>query len=111
MRNELREKLNSFASEHGFRGKGPLCVALIVTQHARERGLPLDPEALLTGGGGQVAGLGKSSVQSVLKRYSIERVLAAEGGRTSRGSLNNMRHYVAFLNDLSSLEKRGYRRD
>ena len=27
-------------------------------------------------------------------------MLAAEGGRTSRGSLGNMREYVAFLNDL-----------
>ncbi len=27
-------------------------------------------------------------------------MLAAEGGRTSRGSINNMQKYVAFLNDL-----------
>lgn len=101
MPNELRERLNTFASNHNFQGKGSLCVALIVTQHARERGLPLDPILLVTQGGGQVLGLGKSSVQSVLKRHGIERVLAAEGGRTSRGSLNNMRQYVALLNDLN----------
>ena len=59
-----------------------------------KKGLPLDPKLLVTQGGGQVLGLGRASVQSVLKRHGIERVLAAEGGRTSRGSLNNMRQYV-----------------
>ena len=40
---------------------------------------------LLTEGGGQVFGLGKSAVQSILHRHDITRVLASEGGRTSRG--------------------------
>ena len=96
----LTELLNEFISSHKFTGKGPLSVALVVTQHALDRGLPLDPEALVTQGGGQVLGLGRAAVQSVLKRHGIERVLATEGGRTSRGSLNKMREYVAFLNDL-----------
>jgi len=63
-------------------------------------GLPLDPKKLITDGEGQVLGLGKGAVQAILKRHGIERVLAAEGGRTSRGSLGNMREYVEFLNDL-----------
>lgn len=91
--------MTRFRQEKGFRGKGPLCVALVVTQHAR-KGLPLDPAQLVTEGGGQVLGLGKGAVQAVLARHGITRVLASEGGRTSRGSLNNMREYVAFLNDL-----------
>ena len=100
MPTDLKEALNEFVSDHKFKGKGPLCVALIVTRHARQKGLPLVPEALVTQGGGQVLGLGKAAVQSVLKRHGIERILAAEGGRTSRGSLNKMREYVAFLNNL-----------
>ena len=95
-----REALLAFAAEHGFRGKGSLCVALVVTEHAARSGLPLDPGALVTEGGGQMLGLGKGAVQAILKRHGIARVLAAEGGRTSRGSLGNMRAYVAFLNDL-----------
>lgn len=87
-------------AERKFRGKGPLSVALIVTQHAKRLGLPLDPESLLTEGGGQVQGLGKGAVQAVLSRHGITKVLAAEGGRTSRGSISNMREYVAFLNTL-----------
>lgn len=54
-----------------------------VTQHAR-KGLPLNPDELLTEAGGQVLGLGRGAVQAVLNRHGITRVLAAEGGRTSR---------------------------
>ncbi len=97
---ELQAALTAFTKDKKFRGKGPLCVALVVTQHAKNRGLPLNADRLVTESGGQVFGLGKSAVQSVLKRHGIERVLAAEGGRTSRGSLGNMREYVAFLNGL-----------
>lgn len=96
-----QEELAAFTAEKSFRGKGPISVALVVTQHAKTMGLPLDPVTLITEGGGQVLGLGKGAVQSILKRHGIDRVLAAEGGRTSRGSLGNMREYVAFLNGLS----------
>jgi len=94
------EDLEAFASENDFKEKGALSIALVVTQHARQEGLPLNPETLVTKGGGQVRGAGKGAVQAVLKRYDIDRVLAAEGGRTSRNSLNNMRAYVALLNEL-----------
>lgn len=96
-----QSELEKFASEKAFRGQGPLSVALVVTQHAKEMGLPLDSAKLVTEGGGQVLGLGKGAVQAVLKRHGIDRVLAKEGGRTSRGSLGNMREYVAFLNGLA----------
>lgn len=95
-----QQELATFTAEHAFRGKGPISVALVVTEHARKTGLPLDPEKLITEGGGQVLGLGKGAVQAILKRHDIPRVLASEGGRTSRGSLNKMREYVAFLNGL-----------
>ena len=94
------EKLKEFAQKNRMKGKGPLCVALVVTRHGKKLGMPLDPEVLLTDGGGQVMGLGKSAVQSILKEHGIDRVLAEEGGRTSRGSVGNMRKYVTFLNDL-----------
>lgn len=99
---DLQESLSTFNKTLKFSRKGPLCVALVITQHARKTGLPLDPSKLLTEGGGQVLGLGRGAVQAVLNRHGIERVLAAEGGRTSRGSIANMREYVTFLNDLAS---------
>jgi len=101
MSTELKEELSRFAAEKKFKGKSPLSVALVVTQHARSMGLPLDEKALITKGGGQVLGMGRGAVQNVLERHGITRVLAAEGGRTSRGSLNRMRDYVAFLNRLA----------
>lgn len=102
MADDLQNALKAFNKKSKFRGKGPLCVALVITQHARNMGLPLDPDKLLTEAGGQVLGLGKSAVQAVLNRHDITRVLATEGGRTSRGSIANMRDYVAFLNDLNN---------
>jgi hypothetical protein len=97
---DLRDALIAVTTERKFNRKGPLCVALVMTQQARVRGLPLDSGALLTEGGGQVFGLGKSAVQSILQRHGITRVLASEGGRTSRGSIGNMREYVGLLNQL-----------
>jgi hypothetical protein len=100
MTGDLTFTMQTFTKDRKFDRKGPLSVALVVTQHARNMGLPLDPEKLLTEGGGQVLGLGKSAVQAILHRHEIERVLAAEGGRTSRGSISNMREYVALLNRI-----------
>ncbi|WP_292086948.1 DUF4928 family protein [Brevundimonas sp.] len=71
-----------------------------MTDHARTMGLPLDPARLRTEKEGQVLGLGKGKVQQVLARHGIDRVLAEEGGRTSRGSMGKMNAYVALLNEL-----------
>jgi Domain of unknown function (DUF4928) len=100
MPEDLQEILATFTKDKKFNRKGPLCVALVMTQQARTAGLPLDSGQLLTEGGGQVLGLGKGAVQSILTRHGITRVLASEGGRTSRGSIGNMREYVALLNQL-----------
>ncbi len=102
MPKDLPKQLHEFASSHRFLGtKGPLCVALVITRTAIKSGLPLDAAKLVTAAQGQVLGLGKSAVQSILGDYGITKVLAAEGGRTSRGSMGNMQDYVAFLNDLA----------
>lgn len=104
-RDALEKELHAFVAEYGFRGKGPLSVALVITDHAHKLGLPLSDVELVTKGGGQVLGLGKGAVQSILRRHGIDRVLASEGGRTSRGSLQNMRQYVDFLNRLKGREE------
>jgi Domain of unknown function (DUF4928) len=96
----LRNALNAFVAEKRFHTKGSLSVALVVTEHARKRGLPLSSEQLKTAKGGQVLGLGQSAVQAILKRHNIERLLAKEAGRTSRGSIKNMEDYVTLLNGL-----------
>ncbi|MCB0592577.1 MAG: DUF4928 family protein [Phaeodactylibacter sp.] len=96
----LNHLLSEFYIENTFNTKGKLSVALIMTRKAKEEGLPLNPESLLTDKGGQVKGLGGGAVQKILDEYEIHRVLAREGGRTSRGSIANMEIYVAFLNSI-----------
>lgn len=76
-------------------------MALVVTQTVQERSFPLEPKSFRTGEGGQVAGLGKASVQKILEAYGISKILAEEGGRTSRGSLGLMEAYVECLNELA----------
>jgi len=81
-----------------FNQKSGLCVGLLVSRTAKERGLPIDWKSMLTPEGGQVAGLGKAAIQKILAEYGITRVLAEEGGRTSRGAIALMKAYVAELN-------------
>jgi len=104
MSTTLYSELDRFYIDHKFNAKGKLSVALVITQHAKKRGLPLDAESLVTEGGGQVYGLGKGAVQNILQRHGIEKILAQEGGRTSRGSIGHMREYVEFLNTFSESE-------
>ncbi|MEI8341371.1 MAG: DUF4928 family protein [Verrucomicrobiota bacterium] len=87
-----------------FLRNGGLCVALVVTQAAKEKGLPLSAESLRTEEGGQVTGLGKAAVQRILEVNGITKVLAEEGGRTSRGSLGLMKAYVETLNKLNETD-------
>ena len=93
--------LKEFSLENKMNGNGPLYVALVVTRHAKIMGLPLNPDDLVTDGGGQVTGLGKGTVQSILNEHGIDRVLAEEGGRTSRGSIGIMRKYVRLAEGLA----------
>jgi len=92
--------LAQFTKEGSIREKGALCVMLVVTRHAKERGLPLLANDLITKEKGQVLGLGRGPVQAILAEHGITRLLAKEGGRTSRGSIRHMQRYVVFLNEL-----------
>lgn len=96
----MLEQFQAFGARSSFSGKGPLCVFLVMTEQVKDKPWPLQPESFLTDQGGQVLGLGRSAVQAILQRHGITQVLAQEGGRTSRGSIANMRDYLNFLNDL-----------
>jgi len=101
--------LADFAAKNGFSGKGHLCVALHITRLARKKGLPIREEDLLARSNGQVAGLGRAAIQRILADHGIQRILAEEGGRTSRGSIDYAQRFSAFLNahlefDLESVE-------
>lgn len=97
---EIARKLSAFRDETKINGKGALAVIIHISRYAKENGLPLDADKLITEGSGQVLGLGKGAVQRILKEYGVTQVLAEEGGRTSRGGIGIMRAYVAFLNEF-----------
>jgi hypothetical protein len=100
--NNLESRLGAFASQHKIRGKGPLSLVLVLSRKAREQKPPFSADDFLTPQGGQVAGLGRGAVQNILADHAIDRVLAEEGGRTSRGSIQKMRAYIDFLNELAA---------
>ena len=102
---ELEHRLSAFKEEKKIRAKGQLSVMLHITRLASEKGLPLNADELRTPKEGQVSGLSKKRVQTILKDYGITHVLAEEGGRTSRGSLGNASDYVQFLNTLYNENK------
>lgn len=97
----LEERLAAFAKEHGVNTKGPLSVMLVLTRSAASKKPPYKAKDFLSAQGGQVAGLGRSTVQSILADHGISRILAEEGGRTSRGSIQRMKYYVRLLNGLA----------
>jgi len=101
---KLETELRTFYTDRKYNSKGKLSVALVITEHARKMGFPLDPAELLTNRKGQVLGLGIAPVQKILSKYGIVKVLAREGGRTSRGSIDHMKEYVFFLNNLHALD-------
>lgn len=100
MNDDIARKLSVFRDEKKIHGKGALAVVVHISRYAKENGLPLDADALITEGSGQVLGLGKGAIQRILKEHGVTQILAEEGGRTSRGSIGIMRAYVAFLNGL-----------
>ena len=91
-------ELKSFFDEHKMGTKGTLCLGLVVSRDAIEKGLPLVFESLLTENKGQISLLGKTHVQKILEEHGITRVLAEEGGRTNRGNMGLAKNYVDFLN-------------
>ncbi len=97
----LASRLRAFSAENSMTGKGPLSVALVLTRRAASMDVPLEASDFLTPRGGQVAGLSGLNVQAILSEHGIFRILAEEGGRTSRGSIRRMEAYIELLNRLN----------
>jgi hypothetical protein len=99
-KSKLENYLRQFESDHKVNSKGSLSVTLVITRAASRQKAPYKPEDFLTPKGGQVSGLSGSAVQAILADHDITRILAEEGGRTSRGSINLMQDYLDLLNEL-----------
>jgi hypothetical protein len=97
----LVRALVQYQTNNKLSGKGQIATMIFASRLVLNKGLPFDiVTGITTEGEGQVKGLSKSAVQAILKDHGITRVLAEEGGRTSRGSLGNIRHFIGFLNEL-----------
>ena len=97
-------RLLDFQKGNNIVGKGPLSLVVQLTRIASAKEFPLNPDDFITPQNGQVAGLGGSNLKKILKEYGITKVLASEGGRTSRGNMGLMRKYIYFLNNLNNIE-------
>lgn len=95
------QRLQAFRDENNVTTKGTLSVVLQLTRAMRDKGFPLNADDFKTEKEGQVAGLGGGNLKKILKEHNINQQLAAEGGRTSRGSMGLMIKYVDFLNAWS----------
>ena len=61
----LDKQLEMFAGAARMTGRGAICVALVVTRHARQMGFPLDASRLLKNKGGKVLGIGKGDIKTI----------------------------------------------
>ena len=96
--------VSEFQVEYGANTKGPLALLIQLTRMVRNKPFPLNPDDFLTENKGQVAGLSGSNLKKILKEHGISQILAAEGGRTSRGNIGLMIKYFDFLNILYEVE-------
>ena len=101
MHYSMQEQLAKFQREERVTSKGILSVALYLSRVAKEQGLPLDPNLLVTENGGQVRRLGVAVITKILQEYGINRRLVKETGRARRGSIGFKDRYIDFLNALA----------
>lgn len=95
-------ELDAFRLEHKIQSKGALALMVQLTRSFSNGAYPIDPSDYVTGNGGQVAGIGSANLKKILKEHGITRLLASEGGRTSRGSLGLMKDYAELINGFDS---------
>lgn len=93
--------IDDFRKSHHVNTKGALAAAIQLNHFFSLDTLPIDPDDYRTEKEGQVKGLSKDNCQKILEKHGIHRLLAAEGGRTSRGSMALMRDYAELINRIS----------
>lgn len=92
--------IDEFCESHRINTKGSLAAAIQLNRLFSLDTLPINVENYKTEKEGQVKGISKDNCQKILSEYGINRLLAAEGGRTSRGTMALMRDYAQLINDL-----------
>jgi len=98
MRSEFNHALIKFRDDNKVKTKGSLAAVLTLTRLFSRDSLPVRTESYITENAGQVRGLGGDVLRGILEEYGIKNKLAAEGGRTSRGTMGLMMAYVDLVN-------------
>lgn len=93
-------RLTEFESSTAGIGRGALSILLVLTERAKTEKFPLNSDDYVTRGGGQVSGASGSAANKILAAHGVDLRLAAEGGRTNRGSIGLMQNYVRCLNEI-----------
>jgi hypothetical protein len=102
--NNIEKHLKEFQKDHNAFTKGPLSLLIQLTRMIKTKEFPLNQEDFLTENKGQVIGLGGGNLKKILSDHGITRILASEGGRTSRGNMGLMMKYIEFLNEWHTKE-------
>ena len=92
--------IDDFRKSHQVNTKGALAAAIQLNRFFSADTLPVDASDYHTNKEGQVKGISKDNCQKILAEYGITRLLAAEGGRTSRGTMALMHDYAELINEL-----------
>mgnify|MGYP000211582540 CR=1 FL=1 len=92
--------IDDFRKSHQVNTKGALAAAIQLNRFFSADTLPIDASNYHTNKEGQVKGISKDNCQKILAEYGITRLLAAEGGRTSRGTMALMHDYAELINEL-----------
>ena len=79
--------IDDFRKSHQVNTKGALAAAIQLNRFFSADTLPIDASDYHTNKEGQVKGISKDNCQKILAEYGITRLLAAEGGRPSRGTM------------------------
>ncbi len=98
----LSAKLIEFRDYKQVFNVGALGTVLVITRQAKKKAFPINPDNLITPGGGQVSGLSGRSINKILGDHGITNQVGTESGRTSRGTPSLARSYAEFLNNLAS---------
>jgi hypothetical protein len=104
MRNNAEDRLRQFQTKYNAVTKGPLALLVQLTRMVQGKKFPFKTDDFLTENKGQVTGLGGGNLRRILKEHGITQILAAEGGRTSRGNMGLMMKYIEFLNNWHKTE-------
>ena len=98
--------IDEFRKSHRISTKGALAAAIQLNRLFSLDTLPIDINDYHTSREGQVKGISKDNCQKILAQYGITRILAAEGGRTSRGTMALMHDYAELINETGSGESK-----